>query len=347
MRRIPKFFRRSPAILPPSRTATERMMEIHSHLNQGKYPNCQNLARLLEVSSKTIQRDLEFMKTRMGFPIDYDAERYGYYYTQAVDNYPLVQVSQDELVALYVAQMVLRQYTGTPYEKALRGAFEKITAGLSKRLTVSWNDLDTRLSFKSVGATPADFALFNKLSQAVLQSMEVEFEYRKLYGSRSYERRRVQPYHLGAMDGQWYLFGFDRKREEMRTFVLSRMRKLYVTAFQFIRPEHFSIAEYLGKSFGVYKGHGSHIVRIRFDRFASQLIQERQWHPSQKVRKLKNGTLEMTLKLEGLPEIERWILSWGIHAQVLAPAELQQSLAATAIKLSEQYKIYTDPRRSL
>jgi len=39
-----------------------------------------------------------------------------------------------------------------------------------------------------------------------------------------------------------------------------------------------------------------------------------------------------------LEEIERWILSWGSHAQVLAPAELKERIAKTVAALSENYR---------
>jgi len=65
--------------------------------------------------------------------------------------------------------------------------------------------------------------LFETVSRAVLDSQELDFEYKKL-GSPRYEVRRVQPYHLGCIEDQWYLCGFDLTREQLRTFALPRMR---------------------------------------------------------------------------------------------------------------------------
>jgi proteasome accessory factor B len=71
-------------------------------------------------------------------------------------------------------------------------------------------------------------------------------------------------------------------------------------------------------------------VRIRFDPWAARLVSERLWHESQELRPLKGGGIELRLELAGLHEVERWILSWGEHAKVLAPKSLHRRIAAVA-----------------
>jgi predicted DNA-binding transcriptional regulator YafY len=321
---------------PLSRPPLARMLRIHEKLKHQRHPNCQKLAEELEVSSKTIQRDILFMRDQLGLPIEYDPDEYGYFYTQAVNSFPTIQVSEGELVALFVAEKAMAQYRGTPFEAPLHAAFEKLTSGLTEHLTFAWCDLDSAISFRPLGTPITDLKLFRGLSQAVVQSKEVEFEYRKLGGS-AHESRRVRPYHLACVDNQWYLIGFDCRRNGMRTFVLSRMRKLRVTAWGFTKPADFSIAQYLGQSFGVFTGQGNHQVRIRFDAFAATLVRERQWHASQKIKELGKGEIELSLKLGSLHELQRWILSWGAHARVLAPKELVQSIRQEVKRVLHRY----------
>jgi hypothetical protein len=61
--------------LPMSRPPLERMMRIHTAIASGKHPNASFLSREFEVSTKTIQRDIDFMRDRMGLPIDYSPQR--------------------------------------------------------------------------------------------------------------------------------------------------------------------------------------------------------------------------------------------------------------------------------
>lgn len=312
------------------------MMLLHSHLQAKRLPNCRKIAQELEVSSKTIQRDIDFMRYRLGLPIEYDPLRFGYYYSEAVEAFPNIEVSEGEITALFVAQKALAQYKGTPYERPLRTAFRKLSDSLTDRISFSWGELDDVISFRAVGATVADLQLFEILSDAVLHSREVQFEYRKLRGN-SYEVRRVQPYHLASIENQWYLFAFDTARKKLRTFALPRIRNVRGTSIEFRRPANFSVASFLSGSFGVFSQSGKHRVRIAFDPFASRLVSERTWHESQRIKPRRGGGIVLELELGGLEEIERWILSWGTHARVLAPATLVRRIKNEARALAKSY----------
>jgi len=312
------------------------MMRLHAALKSHHLPNCRTIARELEVSPKTIQRDIDFMRDRLGLPIDYDAKRFGFYYTEAVTGFPSIEVSEGEITALFVAQKALAQYKGTPFEKPLRSAFRKITDGLKDRVSFSWTDLEDVISFRSAGASSADLELFEVVSKAVLRSVELEFEYRKLK-SNAYEARRVRPYHLGCLENQWYLFAEDLERRQLRTFALPRVRKVKRTMKGFRRPANFSIAQVLSGSFGVYSSGKKQRIQIQFDPFAARLVAERKWHESQRVRERPDGSIVLELELGGLEEIERWILSWGKHARVVAPKELATRIRHEAGAIANLY----------
>src|SRR6185295_15524659 len=109
-----------------SRPPLERMMRLHEKLRAGSFPNCRKLADELEVSTKTIQRDIDFMRDRLGLPIEYDQLHFGFVYTEPVTSFPSIEVSEGEVIALFVAEKALAQYRGTSYEKPLHSAFQKI-----------------------------------------------------------------------------------------------------------------------------------------------------------------------------------------------------------------------------
>ena len=326
-----------------------RMMQLHDRLVAGAFPNCNKLSTELEVSPKTIQRDIDFMRDQLGLPIQYDQLKFGFYYTERVTHFPTMKVSEGEVVALFVAQKSLEQYRGTPFEKTLLAAFQKISAGLRDQIDFQWEDLGSTISFRGVGTTVADLQLFEAVSRAVLKSREIEFEYKKLKGAR-YEVRRIQPYHLASVENQWYLFGHDLVRQQLRTFALPRMRALRETGARFQRPADFSIAEHLSQSFGVFTGTGGRTgpasgpaaaaaawrVRIRFEGMAARLVSERQWHPSQKLKWTGEETLELALTLSSLHEVERWILSWGENAVVLDPPELADRIRSVGAALARR-----------
>lgn len=312
------------------------MLQIHKRLQAEEYPNCSTLAKELGVSGKTIQRDLEYIRDQLGVPLDYDGSRHGYYYTEPVRSFPTIPATDGEVLALFVAQKALAQYRGTPFEKPLANAFEKLSRVLGEDITIDLNELTGALSFRHTGEAITDLKIFEKVTEGLRQSRVLRFSYRKLNGRRN-ESREVEPYHLASIDGQWYLFGHDSARKDIRTFVLGRIRSVPSVGRKFQKPEDFSLSDRLMGSFGVFKGDGNHRVRIAFDAFAAQLVRERTWHPSQAVKEYTDGTLEMLLELDSLEEIERWVLSWGGHAKVLAPRQLQQRVRGILNDLRDTY----------
>lgn len=319
-----------------SRPPLERMMRIHESLRRGALTNCTLLVRDLEVSRKTIVRDIAFMRDRLDLPIEFDSQINAYRYTHPVNSFPTVQVTEGELMALLVARRAVEQYKGTPFHRQLEIAFDKLTSGLKDHISFSPADELSSVSFKNMGLGKADLGVFNALSTAVLKQLEVEFAYRKPGDPRA-TRRRVQPYHLSHRQNLWYLVGHDIERTALRTFALPRITDVRATKTSFSRPQDFSPEQFFSNALGVLGGIGNFQVKIRFTAKVADRVRERVWHDTQILIDLPNGGIELTMKLGALPEVESWILSWGADAQVLAPAELRKRIQATIAKLAKQY----------
>lgn len=320
-----------------SRPPLQRMHRLHDLLSGEQPVNCQQLGKDFEVSYKTIQRDLDFMRDRLGLPIEYDATRYTFRYTEKVKAFPLLQVSEGEILALFVAQKVLAQYRGTPFEKTLGSAFQKLTGALKETVSFDLGEWGSDYSFRVTGASAADLEVFRLLARSIVQRQEISFSYQPLRASAP-ETRHVHPYHLANIDNAWYLLAHDPQRGQIRTFALPRIRTPKSTGKTFDRPRGFSAEKELKGGFGVFAGTGKYPVRIRFDSFAARLVRERDWHPTQKIREFKGGEIELEMTLGALEEIERWILSWGDHAKVLGPKILIDSMGKKIRSMNALYR---------
>ncbi|MCB1087767.1 MAG: hypothetical protein KDM63_12025, partial [Verrucomicrobiae bacterium] len=102
-----------------TRRPLERIVRIHEAINRGRYPNRTQIAKELETSTKTIQRDLNFMRDQLELPIAYHELEHGYYYTEPVAQFPFLQTTAEDLVALIVARNALRHLADTPLVASL------------------------------------------------------------------------------------------------------------------------------------------------------------------------------------------------------------------------------------
>jgi len=315
-----------------SRPPLQRMLQIHHALQSGSHPNATSLARELEVSTKSIHRDLDFMRDRLELPIDWNARHRGFYYTQEVRAFPTLHITEGELVALVVAEKALQQYRGTSFEKPLLSAIKKMEQSLPDTISLNLPGIEESISFRTRAEPILNLEIFDALAKAAAGRQQLELQYRKA-GQQHTQVRRVDPYHLANINGEWFLFAFDHLRKDVRTFVPARVKAVKRTGKTFARPQNFSLEKRLRDSFGVHSGHGEYNVVIRFAEGVADYIREKKWHASQELRELKSGDVEMRLQLSSLAEVERWVLSWGGNAVVVRPDELVESVRHAARKL--------------
>src|SRR5690242_18203443 len=195
------------ARLPASRPPLERMLRIHQAIQSGKFPDASLLARELEVSTKSIHRDIEFMRDRLELPIEYDSAKFGYYYTGEVSAFPTVQITEGELFALIVAEKALQQYRGTNFEKPLLSAIRKMEQSLPDTISLNLSDVEQTISFRTRAEQILNLDIFDALAKATAHRRQIELAYRKP-GRQESESRIVDPYHLANINGEWYLFAY-------------------------------------------------------------------------------------------------------------------------------------------
>ena len=307
------------------------MLRIHQLVQAGGFPNATAVAREAEVTTKTIQRDVEFMRDRLNLPIAFDHSRNGFHYTAEVSAFPTMQITEGEIFALVVAEKALQQYRGTSFEKPLLSALKKMEQALPDTISLNLADIQQTISFRTRAEPILNLEIFDVLAKAVAQRQQLELHYRK--PGQPAEKRLVDAYHLANINGEWYLFAYDHARKDLRTFVPARIQSVKPTGKTFERTQNFSLEKRLRDSFGVHAGAGEFDVVIRFNARAADYIREKKWHPSQTLRDLKGGGAELKMKLSSLAEVSRWVLSWGGDAKVMKPKELVESVRTAAQKI--------------
>lgn len=313
----------------------ERVYKIDRRIRDGQCPTTQQLADGFEVSPRTIQRDLTYLRDRMGAPLEYDAERRGFYYTDPSYLLPAVALTEGELLALFVSERAMRQYEDTPYGAQVRTAFDKLCRFLPEQISIDGAQLQEIYSFQTTAASVHDLDTFTALAQATLAGYQLRVEYHTM-SRDAVNQRVVDPYHLGNINGNWYLFAFCHMRNEVRVFSPARIRSAEVTTERFRRPADFSIGDYLKDAFSIIKGGaetGLQKVRLRFVTSVARYVRERVWHPSQTLSEGERGDLVLEMRLEALDEIKRWVLSWGAGVTVLDPPQLREWVAAETLAM--------------
>ena len=313
-----------------------RITAIHDQLKRGRYPSLKSLTESLEVNRRTVQRDLQHMRDERNLPIEYSAERGGYFYTGEVADIPGIPMGEQELFALLIAERAVESFVGTSYHAPLRVAMTKLYESLNSECTYLVDSSAPLVVFRGGSLNEMVSELFRTVSRAITQRRVLKILYRSPYSEETLWRS-IEPYQLCCIRGKWYLFGWDHLRRASRTFVLQRIQQTEILDDRFRFPEHFSTDEYLRYALNAFRGDDLFHVVLDFDREVAHLVKEGNWQAEQKLEDLDGGRVRLSFPQTNLFEVKTFVLGWGEHVTVREPAELREEIRAAAEKILQRH----------
>lgn len=315
-----------------------RLLFIDKKIKDRTYPNCASLAEEWEVSAKTIQRDLDYMRNMLDAPMAYDAKMRGYYYTQSSFHLPAISLNDSDLFAVFIAEKVLKQYENTPVYPRLQSLFAKIAESLPDKITIDPAQLNDKFSFFVSPHSMIAEGVWETVFIALRTLQSLIISYAKP-GTIDLTARTVDPYHVVSYQGEWYVIAFCHARQSIRTFALSRITKAQLTEHHFTVPPDFDFHQTTRDRFGVQWSDEKYAVKIWFSPQAAPYILERKWHAGQELQENSDKSIMMSFTATHLLEVKRWILSWGGMARVLAPRILVNEIKKELELSMENYGV--------
>jgi len=196
---------------------------------------------------------------------------------------------------------------------------------------------------KSLKAAPQPYKqcdqfkeVIQQVNEAVMQQKRIEIVYFSMH-RRKISRRKVSPYKIWFHGGTFYLIGHCSWAGDVRIFAIDRIKMLHPTEERFELPPNFDIDAFMQHSFGVFNGDPTPVT-IWFASEVAGYVKEKIWHPSQKIRELKDGSVIFSAEVAGTEEIKFWVRSWGPNALVLEPESLREALHTEAALMLERYR---------
>jgi predicted DNA-binding transcriptional regulator YafY len=318
-----------------TRSIYHRMKIIDDAIRQKTFPNCRSLAELLEVSQKSIQRDLEYMRDMLGAPIRYNPQKRGYEYSESGYYLPAVFLKTGEKRALRILNQALEPYISTPYFSEIKQAVDKVFESLPiTRIEDKSQDL---VSFEPPPSSEVDPENFQMIDEAVQNKIIIRLTYYSASSDQT-KLRTIHPYHLHNDKGIWYVIAYCETRRAIRFFALNRISNLTLTEKLFQVQTDFHLNNYLKDAFDMVRQETPMQVELKFSAYQARWIRERVWHASQELLPQPDGSLVVRFKSSGLDSLKRWILRYGAEVEVLQPEELRQAIRDEIQKMGALYE---------
>jgi predicted DNA-binding transcriptional regulator YafY len=286
---------------------TDRLFAITVLLQKQKCSRAVDLARLFEISERTVYRDILALN-ESGIPI-VSIPGLGY---ELMEGYvlPPLMFSAKEARSLFLAGEMLGARSQGQLARDLQQALAKLTVALPQRVREEAEHFSKAMRvILPETRFDLDDPKLSALYEVIRERRVVWLAYHS-YNANRLTEREVEPLELTLAEGGWYLHAFCRLRQAPRDFRLSRIEALNV------REETFQARP--GKTLESARQK----VEILFAEDVVRWVREQQHYSFVSEQQGKQGVV-MTYAVETSSEIVPWLLAWGKRAKVLSPPVLQ------------------------
>ena len=309
-------------------TTGTRTLRLLSLLQSRRYWAGTELAARLEISDRTLRRDVERLR-ELGYPVEARRGVEGGYQLAAGAVLPPLLLDDDEAVAIGVGlHAAIQAGTVTGIEESSVRALSKVIQVMPSRLrrridalTAMTDPIPWQQSAASV-----DAEVLVSVAQACRDGERLEFAYTTRVGDAS--TREVDPYRLVLLGRRWYLVAWDLTRFDWRTFRLDRLSEPRVTGAHAIPRElpGGNAAEFVRSS--IQSATPRHEVEVLIDAPAD--VVRARIGPWGTLDDIGPGRCRFRLTTDSLDWPTLALGNAGADFEVIAPLELLDHLAARA-----------------
>ncbi|MHC4516671.1 MAG: helix-turn-helix transcriptional regulator, partial [Planctomycetota bacterium] len=302
----------------------ERFFWFHKYIKAGRYPNAKNLSEQFEISHRTAQRTIEFMRDRIQAPLEYDYLNKGFYYSDNTYELPSLWFNEDNVVALSLAVRLASSIPDIATKNKLCALLEEIINRQSTDGKMSFRDISDNISVKNIEYSRVNEQYFTVIVTSLFQKRPLHISYYSPHTKQGTDRT-ILPLHLIQYMGSWHVIAFCTLRNAIRDFALSRIKAINSTDKKVQLPADLPpVKEFTRKHFGIIQGGKTQKVCLQFTPSVAAWIQEQIWHPEQKTTLKRDGSLQLSFPAADFKELVKRILSHGADVKVISPKELQR-----------------------
>lgn len=281
------------------------------------------------VSRRTFQNDLALMRSdRLGYnaPIVVRDNKY-YEYEDPDFSITHLPLNDEGLDALNSALDILRQLQCFPQLASSIDTISKLNEQISRQTGASVPAMDME---HVAGYRGAQF--IGAIYDAVRKRQTIIIEYQS-FKARHAEALVVYPYLLKEYRNRWFLIAEKARNRtpQVNIFALDRVHSVAVDREHPFKPcVDFDPAHFFDDTIGVTRQLHDRARRVVLDVDSDQApyVESKPFHKSQKVeQRHRDGSIRMSLKVVLNNELERLILGFGGHIEVIAPPELRTRIA--------------------
>lgn len=240
-----------------------RMLRLLSLLQTHRYWPGGELSERLEVSPRTLRRDIDRLR-ELGYSVDAVRGVAGGYQLRAGGSLPPLLLEDEEAVAIAVGLQSAASGSISGMEESSVQALTKVIGLMPPRLRRQMDAIRSQTeNLPWRGGPELDATLLATLAQACRDDEPIRFTYTAREADRT--DRWVEPHRLVTLGRRWYLVAYDRDRHDWRSFRVDRISEPRTTGQRF-RPRELPTEDALTfVQSGIRRMPQRYAVRVRVD----------------------------------------------------------------------------------
>ena len=278
---------------------TARLCRIETLIRARGHVSFATLLAELEVSPATLKRDLEFLRSRLGAPIEYDRDLNGYRFGAACaggrHELPGLWFDEAELYSLLTAQQLLSSLDSDGLlSRHLQPLLDRIHQLLGSGESAAAETLMQRVKIVTALRRPVPSQFFERVSAALMSRRRLHLRY-LTRGRSEMGERDVSPQRLVHYRNTWYLDAWCHRVQALRRFALDAMEAASLLDEATLDIPLTEVQAKMDAGYGIYAGGRRRWAVLEFDARAALWASREEWHPEQKGRWLADGRYELRL----------------------------------------------------
>ena len=321
---------------------TERFYKIQKLLSERQVVTAEQFLRELEVSRATFRRDLEYLRDRLGAPIEWNADLKGYVLNQkgdgkeALSSLPGLWLNESEIHSWLAVIELLKNIEPNGIVGSQINPIRNRLEKLLNQNDFSLKDVAQRIQIVTLARRTSSPAYFELVANALLMRKRIHIRYFQRQ-TETITERELSPQRLVYYRDNWYLDAYCHLRKELRSFSVDSIKKALITNNKADEISDKQLQEYFAESYGIFSGKANQRAKLKFNSAKARWVANETWHSQQTGEFDNDGNYILEFDYNQDPELVMEILKHGSDVEVLAPLSLRKRVKDELTKSLKNY----------
>lgn len=295
--------------------------------------NRKNLAQMIGVSERTVDRYIDILKNVLDYPIVYDPDN---------QTYEMFITSSDRLNNSLTKNEIILLLMLLDSSKSLNGIEildlkEKLISMLDDNFRKQFEEARKKLGYEEIKEAQGNIRDIQIIQEAIINNLVLNIKYEPAYHQDDLMNCRTAPYGITWDNDKGYLIGKDLNEEKLVNYRLDRINSLKITEEKYEIPENFNLEEYIAKCWKMFFGEPTE-VKVEFDKSLLPLVEDKFNQKYYDIIEENDDNFTINTEIRGIPIFRSWLMSLGDKVEVIEPESLKNDIVKRAEEIIKTYK---------